>query len=134
MITEKSGAFSLKKWLLIGLVAVALAWMASPAQCAAADYYAAIAFSPSTGACGYSYGFTSLTAAKNRAVEECEGADAVVVGWARNAYVALALGDDRGACGVGWASTAASARAMALANCRARTTGCYIAGTVFSGR
>jgi serine/threonine-protein kinase len=108
--------------------------MASPAQCAAADRYAAIAFSPSTGAYGYGYGFTSLTEAKNRAVKECDGADAVVVGSARNGYVALALGDATDAYGVGWASTAASAQAIALAKCRARTTGCYIAVTVFSGR
>jgi hypothetical protein len=98
----------------------------------AADY-AAIAYSQSTGAYGYSYAFATLAGAKAEALSHCDADDARIVAWVQNGYVSLALGDTVGAYGWGWASTAAEARARARAECRARTTGAYIAVTVYSG-
>ena len=97
------------------------------------DYYAAIAYSSSTGGYGYSYGYTSLSAAQNEAVRRCATADAQVVAWSRDAWCALALGDGLGAYGWSWATNRLSARGRALAECGSRTTNCYVAVCVFSG-
>jgi hypothetical protein len=98
----------------------------------AADY-AAIAYSKSTGTYGYSYGFGTLAGAKAEALAHCDADDARIVAWVQNGYVSLALGNTVGAYGYGWASTGAEARARARAECQARTTGAYIAVTVYSG-
>jgi Domain of unknown function (DUF4189) len=117
------------------LLAVALVQALLPqtqAQPANTTYYAAIAFSPSTGRYGYTYGWLSSTNARRASREKCKAADAQVIVVVGNGYAALALGDDPSAYGYGYGQTAADARRHALAECQKRTTNCYIAVCVHS--
>ena len=56
--------------LALVLSAVGAVWAATPSR-AAADSYAAIAYSEGTGRYGYSYGFSTRGAAEDRAISEC---------------------------------------------------------------
>jgi serine/threonine-protein kinase len=86
----------------------------------AANSYAAVAYSPSTGQWGYGNGYPSQAAAIARARSECGRGDARTF-WCKNAWIALAISDSSpGGFGWAWAPTAASARRKALAQCRAR--------------
>jgi hypothetical protein len=86
----------------------------------AADSYAAVAYSPSTGRWGYGNGYPTKSQAISRALRECGRRDART-NWCRNAWLALAISDrGRGGWGSGWGPTPASARASASAQCRAR--------------
>jgi hypothetical protein len=130
------GSSNLKSLFTLALLAaltVALVATPAPAAAASADRYAAIAFSNSTGAYGYSYNCSSRGEAELLALSYCNASDARIVVWVRNGYCALALGNDVGAAGWAWASTASEARALALNEARKYTTGVYIAVTVFSG-
>jgi serine/threonine-protein kinase len=113
--------------------AAALLVLMAAAGAARADQYAAIAYSQSTGAIGWSYGCCSQAEAEDLALQNCDGDDAQIVTWARNAYCAIALGDDDGAYGAAWGVCQAEAERRALAECGKSTTGCYIARWVFSG-
>jgi hypothetical protein len=119
------------KWVLavlmtgIGMLAVE----ASPVSA----HYAAIAFSPKTGVYGYSDNCKSLLQAKKLALKNCNADDATVVGWARNAYAALAVGDKQDVYAWGWGNTQAQAEAMALRWCSQQTTNCFIRVSVYSG-
>jgi hypothetical protein len=95
--------------------------------------YAAIAYAPSSGRHGYAFGHRSRAEAESRALDECGGGDARIVVWARNGWCALALGAETGRYGWGWGSTSQRARESALADCAQRTSGCYIAASVYSG-
>lgn len=97
------------------------------------DRYGAIAYSRSTGTYGYSYNHYSQNDAEQDALRYCDADDREVIGWMRNAYGALAVGDDVSEYGWAWATTSAAAQEAALAYCRERTTNCRIAVTVFSG-
>jgi serine/threonine-protein kinase len=95
-------------------------------------YYAALAFSPSTGKYGYSHDWLARINAERVALKNCKADDArllVVVG---NGFCALALGDDKTAYGFGYAETEAEAKKIALRECRKRTTNCYIAVSICS--
>ena len=84
----------------------------------AADSYAAIAYSPSSGQWGYGNGYPSQAAAIARARAECGRGDARA-SWCKNAWIALAISDrSPGGYGMAWATTAAGARSRALAECR----------------
>ena len=86
----------------------------------AAESYAAIAYSPSTGKWGYGNGYPSKSAAIARARSECGAGDARTF-WCKNSWIALALSDSSpGGFGWAYAPTAAAARSRALAQCRAR--------------
>ena len=98
-------------------------------------YYAAIAYSQSTGRYGYSSGFAAEVNARRQALKECKAADAKVVLIVGNGYAALALGDDTSAYGFGHSKTqqgADVARRYALDACRQRTTNCKIAVSIHS--
>src|SRR4051812_5573035 len=84
-------------------VAIALAALPQPAAGQQAqDRYAAIAYSPATGRYGYcSQHAGRLEDAKACALKQVNAADARVVIWARNAWCALARGDN-GAYGYAW--------------------------------
>jgi hypothetical protein len=105
----------------------------SSAPARRSDRYGAIAYSTSTGACGYSYGHYSQADAERDALARCDAPDRAVIGWMRNAYGALAVGDAPGQYGWGWGVTRTAAEQSALAECRKRTTNCYIKRWVFSG-
>lgn len=91
--------------------------------------YAAIAYSQSTRAHGYSYGKASRAKAEETALDNCAGPDARIVVWTKNGYVALAT-NSRGAYGWGHSTDKAVAQQKALANC----PGGVIKRTVYSGR
>jgi serine/threonine-protein kinase len=94
------------------------------------DSYAAIAYSPSTGAYGYGYNYGSRWSAEAAALRNCKADDARIVTWVNNGFCALAVGDDKSCWGVGWeygdgaTNTAAMRRALQEAN--KRTTNCRI--------
>jgi len=116
------------------LAVALLCFVGSCLQCRADDHHAAIAYSPSTGSYGYYYGHVSLGTAKSRALDRCRGKDARIVAWVRNGWACLALGKEKGVYGWGVGSSRAIARSAAMQGCRDRTTGCYVAVLVFSGR
>jgi serine/threonine-protein kinase len=122
----------MKRSLKTGLLTLVLVFATGAA--AHADQFAAIAFSQSTGAIGYAYNCNSLEEAEDLALSFCNAEDARVVTWSRNAYCALAIGDDFGAYGAAWGRTRAEAEENALALCSQYTTGGYIARWVYSGR
>jgi serine/threonine-protein kinase len=95
------------------------------------DCFAAIAYSPKTGKYGYSYDYSSRGSADQAALRRCTEPDARIVSWCKNAYCALAEGDD--GYGTGWGATAAQARANALRECEKNTTNAKIVVCVFSG-
>jgi hypothetical protein len=81
---------------------------------------------------GYSYGWLSDTNARRAARTNCKANDARVILVVGNGYAALALGDDASAYGYGYGDTAAEVKRHALADCRQRTTNCYVAVCVHS--
>jgi len=91
--------------------------------------YAAIAYSKSTRATGYSYNQPSRAKAEEVALDHCAGPDARVVIWTKNGYVSLAV-SPRGASGWARSTNKATAEAMALKYCPGGT----IKRTVYSGR
>jgi hypothetical protein len=101
---------------------------------AAADSYAAIAYSPSTGRWGYGNGYPSQAQATTRALAECGQRDAVTK-WCKNAWIALALSNKSpGGYGWAWATTASVARSRALRECRARNPDAHIVVCVSASR
>ncbi len=63
--------------------------------------YAAVAYSVSTGKCGYAWNHTSRRAAESAALSEVDAADAKIVGWVSNGWLVLVVGGDN-SYGVGW--------------------------------
>jgi len=99
----------------------------TPGVQSASAGYGAIAYSPSSGAWGYSYNYGSRGAAEGRALRECRvrGSGCRSIVWFRNACGALASGNGN-AYGWAWNTSRATARRRALRECRARTSGCRI--------
>jgi hypothetical protein len=125
---------SLFRATAIVLAAAAILTLLPPAQAQPENttYYAAIAFSQSSGRYGYSYGWLSDTNARRVARTNCKANDARVILIVGNGYAVLALGDDPSAYGYGYAKTAAEAKRHALAECQRCTTNCYVAVCVHS--
>jgi serine/threonine-protein kinase len=86
---------------------------------ACSSRYGAIAMSPSTGACGVSWDYSTRTKAENRAIQECGQGDCAIRVWFRNACGALAVGSNL-QWGVAWAGTYAEASTLALNECNSR--------------
>jgi len=88
------------------------------------DFWAAIAFSPSTGKYGSTCEWTSRVNAERVARESCNSADAQVVVLCCNGWCALALGKTTGteksAWGVGWGPDRERAERFALESARQR--------------
>jgi hypothetical protein len=105
---------------LIGLV------LSLGAGRAAADNYGAIAYSPSTGAHGWSFDYGSRVAAENAALANCRqhATDCSVPIWFRNACGALAVGPN--GYGSGWGTSRSIAERLALKICRQNSGGCTI--------
>ena len=109
---------------MIGSVGVLVGVLAMAAPVAAADLFAAIAFSPSTGKAGSALNNDSGDIAETEAFLQCGSPDcytAVVF----QQCGALAVGD---VYGMGFAADATSAAAeeSALASCNAFTTNCAV--------
>jgi hypothetical protein len=113
------------------LIAATTAAMLATASIASAAH-AAIAYSQSTGSFGYSWGYAYQDGAELAALDRCDGEDAEVVGWVRNGWCALAVGDGNGY-GCAWGLTEAEAQENALIECSKNTTNCRIAACVYSG-
>jgi serine/threonine-protein kinase len=97
------------------------------------ERYAAIAYSPSTGASGSVQNVGSRLEAVVSARGKCRVADARTVIWVKGGYCALAAGKDPGVFATGTGATAEQARAVALAGCRKRTADCAVVACVCSG-
>ena len=96
------------------------------AAAAHANYYGAIAYSPATGAQGYSYDWSSKAAAEQRALKECKarGSGCQVAIWFRNACGAIAVGSS--GWGSGWGATSAIAGAQAKKSCSGYSSDCEV--------
>jgi hypothetical protein len=91
---------------------------------AAAGGYGAIAFSQSSGAHGYSFGYDTRGGAEREALQGCGGGCTVVLRFS-NACGALAVGANNGY-GTGWASSRGQAEHIAMSNCNQNSTNCSI--------
>ena len=93
--------------------------------------FAAIAYSPGTGKYAYAYDHRSRKAAEKAALEKCGADDATIACWVNKGFCALALGDDKSCWGSGWnyggGANNQRAKEKAMADCKERTTGAYIA-------
>ncbi len=116
----------MNKIVIISLLVLGLLAVTAPCR---AGGYCAIAFSTCTDRYGYGDGFNSRRAAERTALAGCGAADAQVVGWGHNEYVALARGNGS-AWGSGVGSTRRSAECEALAHCPSRNA--YIVKWVYS--
>ena len=108
----------------LAMLALCTALPLVAAPVAAADLYAAIAFSPSTGKSGAAWNFDSEAAALGEAVQQCAVDDCASV-TVFGQCGALAVGDGYG---MGFAANLSTAVANdeALANCNGFTTNCEI--------
>ncbi len=79
------------------------------------NFFAAIAISRSMRKVGYSWGAADQATAEQNALEGCAASDAKIVGWVRDGWGALAIGDDGHA--FGWGPTAEQAEQVALHEC-----------------
>jgi hypothetical protein len=112
---------------LLAACVVSLAAVAAGSGTAAAqNNYGAIAYSPSTGAHGWSFDYGSRAAAEKVALANCRrhASDCVVPIWFRNACGALAVGTN--GYGSGWGSNRRLAESFALRTCRRHARGCRI--------
>ncbi len=93
----------------------------------ARDYYGAIAYSPSTGAHGWSNDYGSRSGAESAALSNCRrhASDCVVPIWFRNACGALAVASG-GGYGSGWGTSRGLAERYAMRSCRGQNSSCSI--------
>lgn len=91
---------------------------------AAGDKHGAIAYSGSTGKCGFSFDYNDRPSAESRAIKECGRGDCEVVVWFMNSCGALAQGDH--AIGYAYAGSKAEAQQMALEKCSEDTKNCEV--------
>ena len=92
--------------------------------------YAAIAYSRSTGQYGYGYNYRSRRAAEKAALAKCNAPDAFIANWVNWGFAALALGNDKSVCGIGYvygpSCKVSDAIDAAKKNCSEGTTGVYV--------
>lgn len=107
----------------LAALVLSLAW----GSAAAADYYGAIAYSPSTGADGWAKDHPSRRAAQRAAVEACSrhAEDCRPLFWFKNGCGALAVGADAKA-GWGWGTTQKLADREAMKACGKQVKGCKV--------
>lgn len=84
-----------------------------------------IAYSKSTGQYAYSWGYGRSDAP--RALQDCGAPDAEIVAGPASGWLALALGDDTGEYGWGYAGNRADAEETALKECAKRTKNAKVA-------
>jgi hypothetical protein len=108
------------------IIGVAIAILAATGA-QAAERYGAIAYSPQSGAYGYSYDYNSRADAENVAINNCRqhGTGCEIAIWFRNACGAVATGRN-GGWGSAWANSRAAAENMAINYCSNYTTNCSV--------
>jgi len=100
----------------------------------AADKFGAIAYSLESGTYGYGTDYDSREEAESAALDACvealeeEGQECSVELWFKNAYGALAEGDN--GFGTGWGKYKQDAQLHALEKCQEYTTNCDITLTI----
>ena len=112
--------------ILKGLgLAIALGLATAP-QAAAQELFGAIAFSPRTGAHGWSTGNTSRGEAEIDAQANClkHASDCQLATWFRDACGALAVG--RAGWGAHWGNNQQEAEAAAIDACKQHTRNCKV--------
>ena len=107
------------------LIVIFLALIGSVPAASAQDAFGAIAYSPSTGAYGYSYDFPSRAAAEAGAFNDCSkhNSGCQVVLWFKNACGSLAVGAN-GGWGTAWAASRKLADKQAVGQCSRNDQGC----------
>jgi hypothetical protein len=114
-----------RKTIILALAAVvSLGTAAFSSPGAAADNYAAIAYSTESGAVGWANDYPSRRGAEREALEKC-GSGCSVVTWFRNACGALATGQNNGY-GAGWASDRRGAVGVAMNACKDAASNCSV--------
>ncbi len=78
------------------------------------DHYAAVAYSQLTGRYGSAFGYKTREEAEQSALKYVNTADAQVIYWCKNAWIAFAGGKLGGSWGVAWADTEEEATKNAL--------------------
>ncbi|EUB96229.1 protein of unknown function DUF4189 [Rhizobium sp. CF080] len=89
-----------------------------------ADSFGAIAYSPRTGALGWSYDHTSRRNAERAAQSNCDASDCRVAIWFDQACGAVARGPD--GWGSGWGYSRREAENQAIGSCRQNSHGCQV--------
>jgi serine/threonine-protein kinase len=112
---------------LVWGIVIAGSILGSAGKVEARDNYGAIAYSPSTGAYGWSYDHVSQASAVSAALAECSqrAGDCQVPLWFRNACGALAVGSG-GGFGTGWGTSRGIAERYALRVCRQHAGSCSV--------
>lgn len=112
--------------IIVGASLVLITFLSAGIAAQARDYFGAIAYSPSTGASGYSYDQPSRGHAEGRAMTECRKRSRGCKGaiYFVNGCGAVATG--RNGWGSGWGGTRARAEEEAIHSCGRYTGGCGI--------
>jgi hypothetical protein len=115
---------AIRGFVAAGLMIAATSFAAG--QATAQNNYGAIAYSPSTGAHGWSTDYPSRGEAETVALQNCgkHAGDCTVPIWFRNACGALAVGS--GGYGSGWGTSRQLAENYARQTCRKFTGNCQI--------
>src|SRR3954469_995205 len=102
------------------LILFALVLGLAPAlQAGSAERFAAIAYSPETNRWGWGNNYATKEEAIARALSECGRSDART-NWCRNAWIALAISDQKpGGWGSAWGATPEAAKKAARLQCLA---------------
>lgn len=115
------------KMIVLGAVAAVFFTLAAMPSAFAQTLHGAIAYSPNTGAYGYSYNYSTQKQAENEAMYNCDmrARDCVIATTFYNACGAVAAGRN-GGWGADWGNTAYDAQENALAMCSNYDNGCQI--------
>ena len=112
-------------------LALALATAALPAA-ALADSFGAIAYSPDTGANGWSHDYPSRRGAERAAQDNCDADDCRIAIWFKNACGAVAVGSN-GGWGSDWGGDRRRAQSKAIRACSRNDDGCSVVRWQCSG-
>lgn len=117
---------------MAGMRGVLLLLALVPVAAFAQDYYGAIAYSPGTGAHGWSLNHPSRNAAEKVALSNCSkhAADCKTQVWFKNACGTLATG--KGGFGTAWGNPQKAADDEALKLCARHAKGCSVVRRVCS--
>ncbi len=122
---------SVRRLLVTAILALGLSLVVSGAAQAA---FGAIAFSPQSGAHGYSFNAGTRAQAERVALDNCRahGRGCRVLVYFQNACGSLAVGRGNGY-GFAWAGNRAQAESRAMRECRNQTAACRIVSWSCSG-
>lgn len=98
----------------------------------AADSFGAIAYSPATGALGWSHDYNSRRGAESTAYNNCNANDCRIAIWFKNGCGAVAVGNG-GGWGADWGADIDPAKYLAVEACQKHTNGCRVVRWQCSG-